>query len=272
MLVDFMIIGAQKSGTTSLAYQLSQHPQISFSQEKEPHYFSKISDWQNHLTEYHANFHIAPGKRYGEASTSYTWLLNYPDTAKRIYAYNPSVKLIYLMRHPVERVISHYNHNYIRGKTNYPKEKEIIKCPNYINWGRYAVQIRPYLELFPRNQILLLIFEEYMQHTLPTLHQVAEFLGIDPSGFDSIDLSPQYQSVGRYAPRQIKRWLTPVARLFPLNVRDALNKPFVYKMKAKIAFSEETKQLLWRFFVDDVRAIEAILGREIPSWHVGYDI
>jgi hypothetical protein len=266
MIVDFILIGAQKSGTTSLSHQLAQHPQISFCRHKEPNFFSKSPDWAAILADYHALYEQAPGKLYGEGSTTYTWLLEYPETAKRLYAYNPNLKLIYLMRQPVERIVSHYTHHLLRARTRYPQDEELFAVPTYINHSRYALQIRPYLELFPRENILLLLFEEYVADPLATLAQIGRHIGARPEGFADIDLSPQYQSLDRTGDRKIKKWLTPLSRLFPLKVRNALRGPFVYKLDAKVQFSSETRRLLWRYVEDDVRALETIMGRSLEIW------
>ena len=83
MLVDFMLIGAAKCGTTSLAYEISQHPQINFSKIKEPHFFSQVIDWKSKIHEYHSLFHEEEGKIYGEASPYYTLHPEFLDTSKR---------------------------------------------------------------------------------------------------------------------------------------------------------------------------------------------
>lgn len=266
MLVDFMLIGAQKAGSTSLSYQLAQHPQIEFCLQKEPDFFSKSRDWKANLAEYHALYEEKPGKFYAEGSTTYTWIPEYPETAWRIQTYNPNVKLLYIMRHPVERAISHYTHHLLKDRTKYPKEVEIFEVPTYINHSRYAMQLRPYFELFPRENILLILFEEYIKNPLQTLHQIGSFLEIDPCGFDQVDLTPQYQSMERTGDKKIKKWLTPISRLFPVKVRNALRGPFVYKLESQIEFSENTKKMLWRFLEDDVRAVEKMMERSLDLW------
>jgi hypothetical protein len=170
------------------------------------------------------------------------------------------------MRQPVERIISHYTHHLLRARTQYPKEREVFEVPTYINHSRYALQIRPYLELFPRENLLLIIFEEYIKNPLPTLYTIANHLDIQPSGFKDIDLSPQYQTFERAGDRRIKKWLTPFSRLFPVKIRNAFRRPFTYKLESKIEFPLETKRLLWRFVEDDVRQVENIIGRNLDIW------
>ena len=85
MRVDFMIIGAQKAGTTSLAAQLAAHPQVCFCREKEPGYFHQTADWRAGLDGYHALYDPRPGQLLGEASTYYTFFPEYRGTAERLY-------------------------------------------------------------------------------------------------------------------------------------------------------------------------------------------
>jgi hypothetical protein len=139
MRIDFVIIGAQKCGTTSLAEQLAQHPQICFSRNKEPGYFHQTEEWQAGLAKYHALFTPRNGQLCGEASTFYTFFPEWRATHKRLYAYNPNLKLIYIMRKPVERVISHYAHDLVRHSVQEPPELAVFKNPAYINRSRYGV-------------------------------------------------------------------------------------------------------------------------------------
>ena len=104
MRVDFMMIGAQKAGTTSLAAQLAAHPQICFCREKEPGYFHKTDDWTAGLDQYHSLYSPTPGQLCGEASTYYTFFPEFCETHKRLYDYNPALKLIYVVRQPVHVV------------------------------------------------------------------------------------------------------------------------------------------------------------------------
>ena len=264
--IDFVIIGAQKSGTTSLAYRLSQHPQINFCKHKEPNFFSKSDDWQLQLSEYHQLYEFSAAKILGEASTTYSWFPQYPHTANNLFAYNPDIKIIYIMRQPVERVISHYTHRLLRARTKSDQDLEVFENPIYVNRSRYAMQLKPYLELFPRESILLLTLEEFSSQPAKSHKMISEHLGIDEAGFQSIDLTPQYASMTRTGDKKIKKALTPVARLFPLKVRNALRGPFVYQLDSKIAFSEETKKLLWQLLENDVEAIENLMSRKLDVW------
>ena len=117
MKVNFLIIGAARSATTSLSSILASHQSISFSKPKEPQFFSK-ENWRDSIGAYHKLFKKKEGVLYGEGSTNYT---KAPFFNKNIYSdileYNPDMKFIYMVRHPLERIKSHYKFALERGYT-----------------------------------------------------------------------------------------------------------------------------------------------------------
>lgn len=269
-----MIIGAQKCGTTNLAAQLAGHADVAFCKIKEPGYFHQHADWQSGLEQYHALFTPQPGQICGEASTMYTFFPEWPETATRLFAYNPDLKLIYIMRNPVERVISNYTHNLVRGIDTVSPEQTVLQDPGYINRSRYGVQIRPYLELFPRQNILLLIFEEYVADQAGTLRQVAEFLEISSTGYRQVDTVEQHKTVGEY---QIKYeflrefvgspFFQRVRTKLPTSLRQAVKRQVSNKVEETPVFSPQLRATLQRLLADDVRTIEEVMGRRIACWH-----
>jgi hypothetical protein len=262
-----MIIGAEKSGTTTLAYQLAQHPQVSFCRKKEPHYFSINEDWEANLPEYHQLFSPAQGRRYGEASTSYTYIPEYQNTHARLFAYNPNLKLIYLMRQPVNRIISQYGHDLLQGRAKVPPEIDVLAKPDYLNRSRYGLQIKPYLELFGRENISLLIFEEYISKPIETLAQVASFLDISPEGFTNVDTTPRniYTPLKKYP---LVRFLArSLFRRAPVFLRQTVQN-YLLKGQKKIEFPKSLTQKLWHDLDDDICYIEALLNRRLDVWRV----
>jgi len=274
MQVDFMIIGAQKCGTTTLAEQLAAHPQICFCQVKEPGYFNTTSDWQAKLATYHRLFTPTPGQLCGEASTMYTFLPEHQETHARLYAYHPGLKLIYMMRNPVERVLSNYAHRLVRQTTDLPPERAVFADPAYVNRSRYGVQVRPYLSLFPREQILLLIFEEYIADQTGSLCQIAEFLGITAAPFrDKNDATlATHRSVGDYQLGPLLQRLRETAVLanaldyLPPALRRQARRQLGKTLDQKPDFAPAVRQLLWQFLEDDVCIIEQLLGRRLDIW------
>ncbi len=216
LLPDFIIIGAQKSGTTSLFHYLARHPQVKPSFTKEVHFFdggknpdvdtfAKGSPW------YRAHFPLNTGKSRGfttgEASPLY--ILN-PLAPQRISELVPEVKLIALLRNPVDRAISHYFHEKRKGREQLPileafdaEEKRVqhvlrqgdYKHLNFIHHtylkrGLYAEQLERYIKLFDRRQLLIIKSENFFNDPGRNLMQICQFVGIDYS-FDFPDLSPR---------------------------------------------------------------------------------
>jgi len=258
--VDFAIIGAQKSGTTSLAYQLSQHPEVVISKEKEPHFFSKRDDWQGALDEYHQLFSHKPGRCFGEASTSYSFYDEYPKAAARLAQYNPALKLIYLLRHPVDRMESHYNHRLRNGAASRRPLKALSGDPAYIQRSRYFYQLRSYLEHFPKEQLLVLLFEEYTADPLGHLARISEFLNISPEPLAQADLTPKNVSdvsVKLKSASVLRAFSGALAHL-PGAGRLARHVPVKYR------FSNELRDLLWKTVEDDMQRLEQWMARPLP--------
>ena len=272
-----MIIGAQKSGTTSLAHQLSALPEVNFCSVKEPGFFNSTANWSDELSRYHSLFSVPAGRLSGEGSTMHTFLPQYPQTAERIHAYNPQMKLMYIMRDPVERAISHFAHRTGHGRTRDAIGDVLFRNPIYIDRSRYAVQLRPYLELFPREQILLLIFEEYISNQRQALEQVSGFLGISkPAGPDWEDGLHGNPSVGEYrwgdSAQKIRRsgMGRAVRRVLPASLRRMMRTSLGHRLESKPALNYDQKLLLWRFLEDDVAAVESLLGRRLDIWRANY--
>lgn len=269
------MVGAQKSGTTSLAAQLAAHPEICFAKIKEPAFFNRQIAWREELDEYHRLYTPEPGQLCGEASTMYTFLPEWPDTHRRLYDYNPDLKLIYIMRHPVKRIVSHYTHNLVRGLEKQAPREAVINDPRYLNRSRYAVQIRPYLELFANQNILLLIFEEYVADQGLTLRAIADFLNIDGDAFMQADTEVKHPSLGRpYLKYPVVKQIvgTPlfqsVRTYIPASIRQPVrHRFFSNRLDEKPEFPTQLQKLLGRFLEDDIVAMEQIMGRRIDAWH-----
>ena len=184
--VDFMIIGAMKSATTSLHAYLNQHPRIFLSNPKETDFFIEEKNLSKGLDWYHGLFKNADQSQLlGEATTSYTKLPDFTGVAERIYKYNDKVKLIYLVRNPIERAISHYRHSQGFGRVDLPFEKEIRQdISKYVQYGRYSYQIYEYLKYFDKNQILIVQSEKLISQPKQTLAEILEFLGLDSISID----------------------------------------------------------------------------------------
>jgi hypothetical protein len=212
VLPDFLIIGAQKSGTSSLYRYLAQHPQVRESVLKEVHYFDGgLEDGidTHALGErwYRAHFprrsEMAPGARTFEASPLY---LLHPLAAERIAALMPQVKLVAILRNPTDRALSHYFHNVRNNALRAFKEdlppgaamdaeaarladvlargdykSEAYRAYTYKARGRYLEQLQRYMDRFPAENLLVLSAEDLFADPAGLMGRLTDFLGLDRS-------------------------------------------------------------------------------------------
>lgn len=178
---SFLVIGAMKTGTTSLYEYMRGHPQIFMPATKEVNFFNPLRNWRRGIEWYEEQFRDASDDALaiGEASTSYTKFPWIRDVPERIVSVLGDVRLIYLVRDPIERVRSHYVHNLSTGKERRPIEKALERDPMYLNISRYALQIDQYLEYFPRERLLIIESRDLRTDRRATLARIFGFLGVN---------------------------------------------------------------------------------------------
>jgi hypothetical protein len=175
---DFLIIGAMKSGTSTLAAQLSEQAGIFMTTPKEPNFFSDDDVYAQGLPWYAALFDAAePGDIKGEASTHYTKRPTYPETLARAQAVLEAPRLIYMIRNPVERAVSHFIHEWSQGVMSDDMTAEFARAPEIIDYGRYAMQIRPWIDAYGVDAIHLTSLEAMQADPQGVLSEVAAFIG-----------------------------------------------------------------------------------------------
>ncbi|WP_169974940.1 sulfotransferase family protein [Tautonia rosea] len=183
---DFIIIGAMKCATSTLHEQLALQPGFFMTALKEPNYFSDDDQYARGRDWYLSLFADArTGDLRGESSTHYTKLPTYPQTLDRLRDHCPDPKLIYVMRHPIDRLISQYVHEW--SQLVIPNQMGIDEAldahPELIAYSCYAMQLRPYFEAFGSDRILPVFFERIASSPQAELERICEFLGYphDPS-------------------------------------------------------------------------------------------
>jgi hypothetical protein len=258
--VDFFIIGAQKSGTTSLANMLAAHPEVCFAKHKEPQFFSKEANWEDKLEEYHQLFnHLEEGQILGEASTTYTFFPEYDNVPEKIHHYNPEAKLIYIVRDPVERIKSHYAHRYLRGREKGKDiEKEVLNNPCYVNRSRYALQLNYFLESFDQNQMLVLKFEEFKKALKKVQEQIGDFLSINPQSFPEISQGANKSTEQEEVPENIKRFLEAIPSY---QLKKRIEPYFSKRIKTKPEFPDRLRKKLDKLLAMDLLLIEKHLNQ-----------
>ncbi len=175
---DYMIIGAMKCGTSTLAAQLGSQDGLFMTDPKEPFYFSddpvfaKGPDWYAGLF---AN--AEPGDLTGEASTHYTKRPDYPQTISRIQAAGLSPRFVYMIRDPMVRLVSHYIHAWSEGWVTEPLETALQSYPRLVDYGLYGWQIEPWVEAFGSDAVLLTSLERLKAEPEAELARVAAHIG-----------------------------------------------------------------------------------------------
>ncbi|MBX7156982.1 MAG: sulfotransferase domain-containing protein [Verrucomicrobiae bacterium] len=203
--INFLIVGTQKGGTTALADFLSQHPEICLAPQKEVHFFDSpqfqdattVEEWQRNYSKAFPNHQSQT--LIGEATPIYMY---WPQIAQRIHRYNPNIKLIFLLRDPLQRAISHYRMELQRGNEtlsftqaciaepfrlfkdrNNLSETSSLRLHSYLHRGFYRKQIERFRQFFPDSQILILKNESLLQQHELTLKKIYYFLGINDTAF-----------------------------------------------------------------------------------------
>lgn len=254
-----MIIGAQKCGTSTLFEALKDHPQLIPCREKEPHFFSTTPDWRAELARYHALFPDGPdGALRFEGSTSYTF---HPHRTVALwddlYTYNPALRFIYIVRRPVDRLVSAYMHHVLRGYTQAPPEEAILSKALYLDVTRYATQIRPFIERFGRERVLLLEFDDLVRRQGETLAQVAQFLGIDGSRFAS--RPPVHNNASIRTPKK------PAGGLKPM-LKRMLGQGGEPVLAEKPRLSPEFQRRVLGALDLEIDTIAELMGRDLSHW------
>ena len=257
-----------KCGTTSLSVELDLHPEVGFCKGKESDFFLR-ADWRDHLDEYHSLFTEGEQtKVLGEGSPNYTKLphISPASLADDLYEYNSEMKLIYMMREPVKRLISHYKHS-LRSTDSIPDFEELMwKEKAYIEVGRYAYQLAPFTKRFQRNQILLISLEEYQADRTLLLERVANFIGVNPSKFPAQGIhlgdssrQPNKQTTDLITSGPIQKLKRLVPEKYRHSLRETLIKTLTKKEQAKpIEISESLQQHLDATYKLELEEIEAL--------------
>jgi len=186
---DFMIIGAMKCATSTIHEQLGVHDSFFMTTPKEPCFFSNDDIFAKGIGWYADCFKAASsGQLKGESSTHYTKLPTYPKTIHRIKEFCPDAKFIYVMRHPIDRLISHYIHDWTEGIISCDIDHAVKEFENLIEYGLYHKQLLPFMKNFKRENILLLFMENLKLAPQYQLQRIFSFLEVEEKAVWQKDL------------------------------------------------------------------------------------
>ncbi len=280
-----------KSGTTTLYEYLERHPGVFMATPKEPNFFSMDEVFSKGTNWYGSLFAAASANQVcGEASPSYSRYPRFSDTVRRIGQTVPQVKLVYIMRHPVDRFYSNYVFDRSYGFSD--TIRETLKSRTYVlETSNYMLQIEKYLEFFPREQMLLLLLDDLKEAPKRVVSEVFSFLGV--RGEYSFDSEPvQANPQGRnYVARQCNTNLQKLRnvpgvnmlkRAVPPGMRGKMRDGLLQRLpdsrlgrwvskrhtaKAEPLTDEIRKELLDRL-AEPTAKLEQFLGRDLSAWRL----
>lgn len=277
-LPNLLIVGAAKSGTTSLHHYLAAHPDVFMSEVKELKFFDR-ADWRLRVDWYRRQFPTDRPVR-GESSPTYSLDPWFPDVPARISELVPDAKIIYLVRDPVERLLAHYVEMRALEQERRPLEaalRDPAAPDNRLVLGsRYAHQLGRYREHFADEQLLVLDHHDLLHSRGETLRETFSFLEVDPSfaspAFDARhnarETKLQLSGRGRWLhERGLLQPLRAGSRRLPVRLREALKMPLIEPMpELEPELDTGTEHALRAHLAEDVARLRAMTGKAFPHW------
>jgi len=267
---DFVLIGAMKSATTTLHHQLSRQPALFLAQPKEPNFFSDDENFARGLSWYSELFRKAPsGALRGESSTHYTKLPTYPRTVERMKTALPNLNFLYVMRHPIDRLVSHFRHERNVGAIDCGIEEAVETHPRLLDYGRYAYQLEPYLEVYGRANVLPIFFDRLVHHPQKEFDRIGRFLGVRDRLVWDASLKPQNVTDERLKRSPMREAIVKAPLLTPLRqkiVPKLLSEPIKGFFKESLempVISTEFRSRLADVFDADLDRLGEWLGIEL---------
>jgi hypothetical protein len=276
---NLIIIGGLKCGTTSIHHYLGLHPEIHMSKPKELNFFVEELNWDLGLDWYGGRFDERLPVR-GESSPHYTNLPYFTGVAERIHQHAPDAKLIYMVRDPISRILSHWCHAVGAGYERRPME-EALASPDqtYVTRSRYWMQLQPYLERFDAGQIEVITQEELQTDREGTMRRAFRFAGVSEDftseQFEreweksSAKESDRYQLMEKLIKLPGFRAFDRNFDRFPERMRWMVEK-VVHDPEAPPApkpdLPDSIRDSLVAQFGEDVAALQEFAGREFSGW------
>lgn len=268
---DFVIIGAMKCATSTLHDQLALQPGIFMTTPKEPNFFNDEERVRSDRAWYTSLFRDAEeGDLCGESSTHYTKRPTWEGTAQRLRDAAPEARLVYVIRHPVDRLVSQYVHEWTENRIREPIDRAVERHPELVDYSRYAWQLEPYLDTFGAERIHVVLFEELVADPQRELERVCRFLGYD--GTPRWHEEHEQKNASRFRLRKCG-WRDAIIhqpalaqlrrRLVPKAVRRWVQS--WWQMKQRPGLSVATRERLVPVFDRDLAALEPLLGRRLDA-------
>ena len=281
---NFFIVGAPKSGTTNISYYLMQHPQVFMPENLEPYYFARLDIPQNYEREI-----ISDEKKYlnlfkntkscraiGESSPVYLYC---PHSALEIKNRFPNSKIIISLRNPIEIAYSEYfslkfmgfdknrSFNELLDSSKEQLDQNEFHIDSLLEAGFYSKHIKRFQKIFSKNQIKIIIFEEYIKNTIPTINSILSFLDIDKSIAFKTAPKGAYKVPRNFASQKLMNNSTfrkTAKFIIPTVARQKIGERFLVKESSRPVLKQNERQRLKEIYQDDVENLAKLLGRSLP--------
>jgi hypothetical protein len=286
-MINTILIGVQKAGTSSLYNWIVQHPEVYGPEEMKDFHFFSNDKFYNQGIEYLAPYYnkVSDEKMIMKGAVNYIF---FPFVVKRLYDYNPNLKFILILRNPIERAISSYNYFYKLGVENLSfeeaiKREQIGKLKTvkeksdfaYIEHGFYHKQILEYLKYFKDKQLKILIYEEVMKDKQTAIQDIYSFLDVDNSFIPSFDYlnktgKAKYRKINQFffGKNKVKQFIRPILHLTPIKYRimfgnriREINKKET-DSKDQITFPSELRDI----YNEDIKELSKLIGKDLTKY------
>jgi len=299
---NFFIVGAPRCGTTALSTYLSEHPRVGFSRPKETQFFcTDLPGIRFHTTDPQEYLNLCfghcAGKNYLAIGEGSVWNLYSNDAVAKILRFNPQARFIIMVRNPIDLCIALYEkrremlqedqpsfeqawraeHERRQGRSIPALFRKEIGVPGYRDVASLGEQVEKAFSLIPRQQCLLVVFDDLVANTADVYEQVLAFLSVPSDGRKEF---PQINE-GRLI-RYPKLWtfvwgtmlrahplLNPAKRVLKvptLNIYPRLSRLFLGKRSEKPAISEGLRAEMRTFFDNDIKLLSVTIGRDLSRW------
>jgi hypothetical protein len=273
-LPGFLIIGAAKSGSTTLYEDLRTHPNIFMPENKEPGNLTEDRVLTKRGQDEYARLFkgARPDQICGEASTVYSQLPKLPHVPDRaMKLLGKELRIIYIIRDPIVRIRSQHHNLYLRHEASPDINLEVRREPRYLDMSRYAMQAEPWIEKFGQDRVLILKFEEYMANR--TVAAVERFLGVQELP-DRVEPAKIYnQTDGTTQPNRLGKLIHEslayrklVRPLLPDGARGRLRSVFLAQMPKPFPLTPETVEFLIHELADDLKRQPNLFRFPKPFW------
>jgi len=276
VIPNFLLVGATKAATTWLYQRLNEHPEIYVPSLKEVNYFSRRYDRPQ---EWYLSFFtdVKEEKAIGELSPSYFTSAEAPS---RIKAFNPNMRLIFMLRNPIQRVYSHYCMELRYNTVSEDIEQELNLDSIIVRESLYYQQITKYLELFPRENLKFIIYDDIKTNPQKVLVDLYNFLQVDPNYMNSAIHEQTYIKQPRQKFEKIYTLLVAIYRWINNNnewgrriLSTLKDRGFNDKFhdlnsteKSYPQISPTKKEQLKEFYQTDIKQLAQFLERDLSSW------